>query len=188
MRKFILSLVALCVWASPVRSEIKAGDSLRILIRGVPVGEKAKVEGQFVVGKSGTIVIPLADVAVRAQGLSAEALARAIENVFRTAEIYTHPNIEVLTKGIEAQGLGAEVSVGGHVRKPGPIRYRNGMSLIQAIQAAGDLDPFGSKRRVYVTRGKSNWVVDMRTAEGRAFVVRSGDTVRVDRRKALEKD
>ncbi|MDE0597135.1 MAG: hypothetical protein OSB65_17985 [Roseibacillus sp.] len=71
------------------------------------------------------------------------------------------------------------------VGKSGPIRYCNAISWIQAIQAAGDLDPFGSKRRVYVTRGKG---VDLRTAEGRAFVVRSGDTVRVDRRKSLEKD
>ena len=166
MRRIILSLVALCACASPVRSESKAGASLQILIRGVPAGEKEKVEGQFVVGKSGPIMIPMEDVEIRAQGLSAEGLARVIEKVFRTAKIYTHPNIEVLTKGIEAPNLGAEVSVGGHVRTPGPIRYRNAMSLIQAIQAAGDLDPFGRKRRVYVTRGKGNWVVDMRTVEG----------------------
>jgi protein involved in polysaccharide export with SLBB domain len=111
-------------------------------------------------------MIPMADVEIRAQGLSAEALARVFEKVFRTAKIYTHPNIEVLTKGIEAPNLGAEVSVGGHVRTPGPIRYRNAMSLIQSIQATGYLNPFGRKRRVYVTRGKGNWVVDMRTVEG----------------------
>lgn len=188
MRKIILSLVALCAIVSPVRSEIKAGDSLQILIRGVPAGEKEKVEGHYVVGKSGTIKVPLADVSVRAQGLSAEGLARAIEGVYRKAEIYTHPNIEVVTKRIEGPNPGAEVSVGGKVRRPGPVRYRNAMTLVQAIQAAGDLDTFGSRRRVFVTRGDKNWVVDMRTAKGRAFVVQSGDTVRVDQRKPFEKD
>jgi protein involved in polysaccharide export with SLBB domain len=186
MKRIMLSLLVLCAWISPLRGEIKAGDSLQILIRGVPVGEKSKVEGHYVVGRSGSIKVPLADVMVRAQGLTAETLARKIEDVYRKAEIYTHPCIEVLTKAIEGPLPGAEVSVGGHVRRAGPVKFRNGMTLLQAVQAAGDLDPFGSKRRVFVTRGEKRWVADLRSPKGQSFALQSGDTIVVDRRKPFE--
>ena len=190
MRRILLSLVGsgLAAWtlALPVRAEIKVGDSLQLVIRGVPAGEKAMVEGHYVVGKSGTIQIPLAEVPVKAAGLSAEALARRIEAVFRNEQIYTRPSIQILTKATDDPRASAQVSVGGQVRRPGGVKFRNGMTLLQAVQGAGDLNPFGSKRRIFVTRGKQRWVVDLRTAKGQAFPVQSGDTIVVDQRKPLE--
>ncbi len=174
-------MLALCALASPVRSEIKAGDSLQILIRGVPSAEKPKVEGQYVVGKSGTIKIPLTRKMVTAAGLNAEKLAREIERVYREAEIYTQPSIEVITKEIEPPG-GARVSVGGQVRRPGAVAFRNGMTLLQAVQAAGDLTAFGNKKRVYLTRGKKRWAIDMREQKGQGVLLQADDTIEVDQR------
>ena len=60
MKNAVCLLVVL--WGSMLglRAEIKPGDNLTILIRGVPAGEKQKIEGRYVVGKSGTIRIPIA--------------------------------------------------------------------------------------------------------------------------------
>lgn len=181
--KMVMLLVAMgCVLVAPLGAQIKVGDYLQIYIRGVPACEKPKVEGQFVVGETGTIKIPLADVSVMAKGLSAEKLARKIEAVFREAEIYTRPNIEVITADAPLKS-GAQVSVGGEVERSGPVAYRPGMTLVQAIHAAGGIGTFGSKKRVFVTRGKKRWTIDLRTAEGQRFPLMNGDTIEVDATK-----
>ena len=114
-RSFFIAVVALCACAAIVRAEIKSGDSLFIYIRGVPAAEKPKIEGRYVVGKSGTIRLPLADVAVTARGLTAESLARRIEAVYREEEIYARPSIEVLTKDIPKTAEAVEAEVGRDV-------------------------------------------------------------------------
>lgn len=43
------------------------------------------------------------------------------------------------------------LSVGGHVRRNGRVLYREGMTLLEAIQQAGGRDAFGSKY-IYLTR------------------------------------
>ena len=41
------------------------------------------------------------------------------------------PSIEVISKDIEKPVAGAQVSVGGQVKRPGAVAFRNGMTLIQ---------------------------------------------------------
>ncbi len=62
------------------------------------------------------------------------------------------------------------------------------MTLLQAVQAAGDLNPFGSKKRLFVTRGDQRCVIDLRGAKGQSFALQSGDTIVVDRRKPFERE
>ena len=173
--------LGVCLASFPVRAEITPGDSLTILIRGVPSSEKTTVEGHYVVGKSGCIKLPLAEAMVRAAGLTGESLARRIEQVYRAEEIYTQPTIEVITKNTDAPSV-AQVSIGGQVRRAGPVPYRNGMTLLQAVQAAGDITPFGSRKKVFLTRGKKRWVIDMRSHRGQAVFLEPGDTIEVTQR------
>jgi protein involved in polysaccharide export with SLBB domain len=44
------------------------------------------------------------------------------------------------------------VFVGGQVKNPGPHLYMTGMTVLKAIQAAGDFTEFGNPRNVTVTR------------------------------------
>ena len=73
------------------------------------------------------------------------------------------------------------------MRRPGPVNFRNGMTLLQAIQAAGDLTAYGTKKRIYVTRGERRWKVDLRSPKGQAFRLQSSDTVVADQRKPFER-
>ena len=107
----------------PAGAEIKVGDSLIVILKGVPGNEKTKVDGKYVVGESGTIRVPLADVSVKAAGLTGEQLARKLESVYREAEIYTRPTIEVVTNDVPEPNR-AQVSVGGQVKRPATTLVR----------------------------------------------------------------
>lgn len=165
----------------PIRAEIKSGDSLKIYLKGVPASEKAKVDGPYVVGKSGNIRVPLADVSVSAVGLTGEQLARKIEAVYRAAEIYTRPTIEVVTNDA-GPDTRAQLSVGGQVKRPGPVPFRSGITIVQAIQAAGDMTLWGTKKRVHVERDGRRVSLDLRKGADRNFKLLANDTVEVAQR------
>ena len=185
MKTVMMCLVVLGLM--PASAEIKLGDSLKIFLKGVPASEKAKVDGQYVVGQSGSIRVPLADVSVSAVGLTGEQLARKIEAVYRAAEIYTKPTIEVVTNDITAPTQ-AQVSVGGKVNRPGPQPIRPGLTIVQAIQAAGDMTMWGTKKRVYIERGGKRFALDLRKGDHRNFKLLANDTVTVDQRGPFDKE
>ena len=80
------------------------------------------------------------------------------------------------------------MSIGGRVRNSGPIAFRPGMTLLQAIQAAGDLDQFGTKKRIFLTRGKQAWKLDLRKKEAQQFKLKAEDTIVVDQKGAFERE
>lgn len=165
----------------PCGAEIRVGDNLQLILKGVPAAEKAKVDGAYVVGASGSIRIPLADVSVRAVGLNGEQLARKIEAVFREAQIYTKPTIEVVTNDVVG-ATQAQVSVGGQVKRPGPQPFRPGLTIVQAIQAAGDMTMWGTRKRVQVERNGKRFTLDLRKGDHRNFKLLANDTITVDQR------
>ena len=176
------SILLALVWgALPLHAEIKVGDALQIYLKGVPASEKPKVDGRYVVGESGTIRVPLADVSLKAAGLTGEQLARKMEEVFRKAEIYTRPTIEVVTNNAP-EPASARVSVGGQVKRAGVVAFRPGMTVVQAIQAAGDMTPFGTKKRITVERAGKVIKLDLRQPVARNFKLRVDDTIVVDQR------
>ena len=177
----VVMMIVLAFGLLPAGAEIKVGDNLKIYLKGVPAPEKAKVDGAYVVGKSGSIRIPLADVSVSAAGLNGEQLARKIEAVFREAQIYTKPTIEVVTNDVTAS-TEAQVSVGGKVVRPGPQAFRPGLTIVQAIQAAGDMTMWGTKKRVYVERNKERFTLDLRKGAHRSFKLLANDVVTVNQR------
>jgi protein involved in polysaccharide export with SLBB domain len=105
-------LVGLYCAIAVASGSIKVGDNLRITIKGVPVGEKGRIDGQYIVGESGTIRLPIVDQSLAATGLTPEVLARRIEKAYRDSQIYTTPTIEVISNAI-AEPVGAMVSIGG---------------------------------------------------------------------------
>jgi protein involved in polysaccharide export with SLBB domain len=137
----------------PGHAQIRVGDTLHIIMKGVPLGENARIEGKYVVGQAGTIRPPVLDMNLAAAGKSGQQLARSIEKAYRKAELYNSLTIKVITNNVAPQAA-PMVSVGGEVRRPGPVLFQPGMTIVQLIQAAGDITIFGTKKRVYVTRGR----------------------------------
>lgn len=180
-----LVFVLLTLGMSLVHAGIQSGDVLEISIKGVPEKEKVLIDGLYVVDRSGEIKIPLADMMTKAAGMDHASLARAIEKIFRANGIYSHPAITV-RGSVQQVSEGARLSVGGKVKRPGPIPFRERMTLLQAIQAAGDLDLFGSKKRIFLTRGGKAMVLDLRKKEHQNYLVRPDDTIVVDQKSAFE--
>jgi protein involved in polysaccharide export with SLBB domain len=79
--------------------------------------------------------------------------------------------------------VGPTVGVSGKVRRPAIYELRGDTPLVQVLDLAGGLDPAADPRIVSIERtgpaGKTMVTVDASSAEGRQFVVRGGDLVRV---------
>jgi len=151
-----LSLLLLFLLAShstvqAQRSEIPltSGDRITITIGGVPAEEVAQISKVYTISDSGTI--PLLHInEVRAAGMKPSALQRAIENTYKSQEIYTNPVVSV---SIDSAGAGTErvVYVSG-VNAPGPKPFKPGLTAMQSIMSGGGPTPYGSLKRTRVVR------------------------------------
>jgi len=131
---------------------IKAGDAVQIALRGVPATEQAKVNGEYRVRDDGSIRVPMINVNVQAAGQKPATVERRIEEEFKKAQIYVAPTISIqVVPGGDGGVFQKIISVGGQVKKPGRVQFREGMTLLEAIQQAGDRTAFGSKN-IYLTR------------------------------------
>lgn len=167
------------VCASP---EISPNTTLSIKIYGVTNIEQSKFDGSYTVDSSGFIYLPLLKDGLKASGFSSSKLARKIEDAYRGAEIYVNPRINVISnKDEEAQKIDAQiVTVGGFVAGPGPIPYTRGMTLFEAVTAAGGASTFGSDKRVELHRGGvKKGIYNIRLAKDMKTPVYPGDTIKL---------
>ena len=173
------------VCASP---EISPNTTLSIKIYGVTNIEQSKFDGSYTVDSSGFIYLPLLKDGLKASGFSSSKLARKIEDAYRGAEIYVNPRINVISnKDEEAQKIDAQiVTVGGFVAGPGPIPYTRGMTLFEAVTAAGGASTFGSDKRVELHRGGvKKGIYNIRLAKDMKTPVYPGDTIKVPQKTFL---
>src|SRR5690606_18962411 len=138
--------------------------------------------------ESGGLRLPYLPKRLPVRGLNADQIATAAEKAYQTAGIYKTPAIEVeIRKGREQAGDVAQVSVGGQVNRSGPVPYRKGLTLLQAIQAAGDRNAFGG-RNIKIFRAKRVIHLDFRKPEHKNFLLEPEDSVIVEQRGAAEMD
>ena len=130
---------------------LKPGESFGLRISGVPADEIALVSQQFQISDAGTIRLPYLKVDIKAAGLKPSALARKIENAYRTAEIYTAPTIQIDPQVTENKHY---VSVLGEVRAPQKVELVPGMTLLDAIATCGSFTDFAKTKKVKLVRGK----------------------------------
>jgi len=178
----VLTLFATLITAVFASPEISPNTTLSIRIYGVENQEQSKFDGSYTVDSNGFIFLPLLNNGLKASGVSSSKLARKIEDAYREAEIYTNPRINVISnKDEEAQKIDAQiVTVGGFVAGPGPVPYTRGMTLFEAVTAAGGASTFGSDKRVELHRnGVKIGVYNIRLAKDMKIKVYPGDTIKV---------
>ncbi|KAB2642815.1 MAG: hypothetical protein DVB26_01415 [Verrucomicrobia bacterium] len=159
------------------QTQIKPGRAITITILGVPTEEKTRFDGTYPVSESGMINMPHIGT-IKAAGLQADALSRVLQDTYKNREIYTNPTIQVLSS--TADTLDKQVvHVGGQVRRTGPAEYTQGLTLYQAIQAAGGPTEFGSMYRVKLFRNKTQHSYDLTDAKNMAIVLEPNDTIEV---------
>lgn len=186
-------LLPLCsgLWwlISTAMAGIEPGNAMKLTLRGVPLDEQAKIDGVYRVGESGTVRLPLVEVPISAKGMTAEEFARVAEKAYRDAGIFARPaiEIEVLGNAKEKVDQDAVVSVGGRVRRSGPIPFRKTMTLLEAIQAAGDRDEFGGRNIRLIRKGRTT-LLDFRKQEVKNLPLEPFDSIIVDQAGPLEGD
>lgn len=183
--KTFLFLFSLILFSQPsFGQKIESGTAISVSIRGVPAGEQGQVNGTYTVSNKGYITMPFVG-QVKAAGYSNAQLENKIAAAYRNAQIYTSPTIVVLSNSSDAQRQ-LTVTVGGFVRRPGPVNYRQGMTLYDVIQQAGGRDTFGS-RTVKLFRGNKVADYDLSKDRHKMVKVYPNDTIEVPQIGAFER-
>lgn len=167
-------------------TSISAGRAIEIQLKGVPSEEMALVSGTYTVSESGMISMPLLNTPIRAAGQSATSLARSIEAAYRSAKIYTTPTINVIHSTDQSLNE-LTVTVGGKVVGPGPVKYVQGLTLYNAVQAARGPTEFGAMNRVSVIRRGKIKQYDLNNTEHMNILVEPGDTITVPAKNIFNK-
>ena len=164
---------------------VKEGDSVQITVRGIPAGEQEKVNGAYRVGPTG-LRLPFLKSRLPVAGLEPEQIAVAAEKAYQNEGVYQQPAIDVeIVRGANQKGQEASVSVGGQVKRSGAIPFREDMTLLQAIQGAGDRNEFGSRNIKLILNGKTI-ALDFRKAEHKNYALQPNDSIIVEQRGVFE--
>ncbi|MBX3227218.1 MAG: polysaccharide export protein [Labilithrix sp.] len=181
-------LVPACVKSYPpppklpepvVNQQVGPGDLLEVVV----VGEE-KLPKDYEIGADGTLLFPYIE-PIKAAGLEPRQITTAIHDGLIKAKYLVEPQVQVKVKAYNSK----KIQVIGQVAKQGPQPYADGMTLVQAISAAGWFTPLADTNHVQVIRqvpnGAVNAVVsvDAITDNARADVkLQQGDTIKVDQR------
>jgi len=167
---FALSLVPACL-----KAQIEAGSAIMITIQGVPVAEQGRINATYPVSEKGYIMMWHVG-SIKAVGLQPDVLARKIEGLYRTAEIYTSPTIQILADSSDRLTQQV-ITVGGKVRSPGPKPYSRNMTLYDAVMMAGGPTEFGALNRVSLFRNGKVYGYDLTKGAHKLLKVFPRDTI-----------
>jgi len=175
----LVALVAMLTIQSNAQT-IQPRQAINITISNVPPEDKATVTNTYPVSQNGMINMPHIG-QVRAAGLLPEQLQASLEARYRSAEIYRNPTIQVIASDIDTL-VSQVIYMAGDIGNKGPVKYVNGITLHQAIQAAGGASEFGSMRRVKLYRDGKNQTYDLTKDQFRGIPLQPNDTVEIMRK------
>lgn len=181
MNRLLASICALTMYingaALASEASLIAGQTVHMRLAGVPLAEIQSVTGDYIISSEGRLKVPHLKAEVSAAGLTATQLAERIQKAYVAEEIYTHPNIVITTRGMEAVAQSV-ISVGGEVRQPGDVVFRPGITLYAAICSRGGFTEFANPRKVKLIRRNSEQVIDLRkVSEQNNLVLEASDQV-----------
>lgn len=163
--------------SASVAGPIQAGQAFELKIIGVSPAEAARLNNTYSVDDSGYVQM-WAIGRIKASGLTSSSLARKIESAYRGAEIYTDPTIQIFTDSGDSL-VQEQVTVGGKVRAPGAKPFQTGMTLFDAVMAAGGPTDFGAINRVKLYRNGKVYEYDLTKGNHKLLKVYPRDTIDV---------
>ena len=158
MQRLLAGLLISIAFASPAfaQATLRIGDPVELRIGGVPTEDQTQINNTYTVDSSGSINLPYIG-KVHAEGMTPAALARAIEENYRSNKVFTNPNVTLFM-----QPSARYVNVGGSVRNPTRVPFTEDMTLLTAINASGGFNDFADQRHVRLLRGNEATVYDVR--------------------------
>jgi polysaccharide biosynthesis/export protein VpsN len=162
-----------------VNQQVGPGDLLEVFV----VGEE-KLPKEYEVSADGTLDFPYIE-PIKVSGLEPRQIATTLRDSLVEAKFLVSPQVQVKVKTYNSK----KIQVIGQVAKQGPLPYQDGMTLVQAISAAGWFTPLADTNHVQIIRqtgtGAVNAIVsvDAITDNARADIkLQQGDTIKVDQR------
>jgi protein involved in polysaccharide export with SLBB domain len=185
-KNLIYAILTLCCALGTISAQIQSGKAINITISNVPDQDKSTINNTYPVSDSGLINMPFIG-QVRAAGLRNEELAANLQARYKDAGIYTNPTIQILTTRENVNVAEEIVTVGGQVRKPGPVAFVKGLTLWQAVQSAGGPTDFGSMRRVTLFRDGKQKEYDLKNPELMRIPLQRNDTIDIPQKTILNR-
>lgn len=155
---------------------LKSGDPVVIYLRGIPgyPGGQQNIEG--ILDENGAINLPFLNFVVAA-GMTPSELEREIMRRYVEGGYYKHIGVNVI---VPTQ----RYYVRGEVRNPGQFTLTGGVTILQALAAAGGFTEYANKARVDVIRAGKTIRVNVRELEKRPTLdqeLQAGDVIIVHR-------
>lgn len=155
-----------------VAYRLRPGDAIVVTVR-----TPAEQQFEIVIDEHGLIKLPLIP-DIRAAGMTGSELERTIKSAYINNKIYRDVTVNVMVPQ-------RSYFVRGEVRAPGRYPIIGGVTLLQAIAAAGGYTEFANPRRIQVSRGGQQFTADAYEIERNPdsdIAIETGDVIVVPRR------
>ena len=153
---------------------LRQDDSVEVTVRA---GAVAAIQASDVVDAYGNVTLPhLGEFKVG--GLTTSEAERAIRDAYVKNGLFTSPDVTVIGVGLQVV---PEYFITGAINKKGSFVYKDGITLWQAIVAAGDVNEFAGGKIKLVRNGVAEIHDLNRIKRGKAKnpVLRPGDMIEV---------
>jgi len=132
---------------------LKPGDPIAIYLRGIPREEMI----EDIIDENGYINMPFINRVMAADKTSSE-LEHDIRKKYMDGKIYKDVTVNVVSAM-------QSYYVRGEVRSPGRYKLMSGITLVQAVAAAGGYSEFANPRKIKMLRAGEYFIVDVRDLE-----------------------
>ena len=178
MKSVIATVAALLIGAHAWSQDVvlRAGDQLDVRVGGVPPEDITQISGPYPIDGQGFINLPHIG-KIKAAGVTQAELQNAIENAYRTQQIYTNPSITV-----NVPVTARFVNVGGDVKLPRRVEYTPDLTLLGAITAAGGFTDYANQKQVNLMRDGKKIIVnvpEIRKNPSLDPILKPGDSIQV---------
>ena len=163
---------------SPVaRADVlmRSGDSFDLRLGGVPGDEAGAFNNTYTIDGDGNLNLPLLG-KLNVSGMTPARIQSTIEQAYVSRQIYTHPTVTLVSSSARF------VNVAGAVKSPQRVAYTSDMTVLSAINAAGDFNDFANQGKVILLRGGKRQVINCKEIRKRPELdvhVEPGDQIQV---------
>jgi polysaccharide export outer membrane protein len=155
---FIVAACAVEAFAQGMAT-LRPGDVFEMRLGGMSAEFAQEFNTQYTIGQEGRVNFPHIG-ELQAVGLTPLQLQKSIQDKLIADKIFTRPSVNINV----VQTL-RTVTVGGAVRQPGKQQWSADLTLSSAIDQAGGLTEWGSKKGVRLIRESKVQLHDLRKIE-----------------------
>ena len=155
---------------------LRVGDSFDLRIGGVPGDDISTVSSNYTIDGEGYLNLPYLG-KVHVAGMTPSQIQSAVERAYIDRGIFKQPTIT-----LSIAPTARFVNVSGAVKSPMRVPFTPDMTLMSAINAAGDFNDYADPKKVHLVRGNSVKIVNCKEIRRNPSLdpkVEPGDSIQV---------